>query len=58
MQLHYYHNKPVELRLPDKKIIVGVVAGVTCEGQLTLKTANGLQNFAIGDISLRSRISG
>lgn len=58
MQLHYYHNKPVELRLPDKKTIVGVVAGVTSEGQLILKTVNGLQNFAIGDISLRSKISG
>lgn len=57
MRLHYYHNKSVELHLPNKKTIVGVVAGVTNEGQLILKTANGLQNFAIGDISLRSKVS-
>lgn len=56
MRLHCHQNQPVVLHMPNKKIIEGVAVGVTNEGQLILKTDSGLHNFAIGDISLRSKL--
>lgn len=50
---HVYHRRPVTLLMPDAREIPGLVQGVTEEGALLVQTADGLQRFSSGEISLR-----
>lgn len=57
---HFYQNKPVQLSLPDGKLVQGYVRGVNQDGALLieLKSAEGSQTemriFHAGEISLRN----
>lgn len=50
---HVYQNRQVKMLLPDGSQTVGVVRGVTEEGALQVETAQGMQVFNAGEISLR-----
>jgi BirA family biotin operon repressor/biotin-[acetyl-CoA-carboxylase] ligase len=39
--------------LPDGREMLGVVNGIAPDGVLLVETANGLQRFSAGEISLR-----
>jgi BirA family biotin operon repressor/biotin-[acetyl-CoA-carboxylase] ligase len=43
----------VNLLMPDAREIPGVVQDVTEDGALLVQTADGLQRFSSGEISLR-----
>jgi len=57
---HLYHNQPVQLLLPDGKMIQGIARGVNQDGALLLEaksTASGqpeINIFHAGEISMRS----
>ena len=51
---HAYEGKPVRLIMPDGREAHGVVNGVASDGVLLVETANGLQRFSAGEISLRA----
>jgi BirA family biotin operon repressor/biotin-[acetyl-CoA-carboxylase] ligase len=51
---HAYEGKPVRLIMPDGRETHGVVNGVAADGVLLVETANGLQRFSAGEISLRA----
>lgn len=53
--LHAYENHPVRLSMPDGREIEGVAGGIAADGALLVNTVEGLQRFAAGDVSLRSR---
>lgn len=50
---HRYQDRSVRMLLPDGTSADGVVRGVTEEGALRVETAQGLQVFNAGEISLR-----
>ncbi len=56
---HVFHNKPVQLMLPDGNIMKGIVRGVSQDGALLLETASAesgiaeIRVFHAGEISLR-----
>lgn len=50
---HVYQNRQVKMLLPDGSQAVGVVCGVTEDGALQVETAQGMQVFNAGEISLR-----
>lgn len=50
---HAYHEQNVRMLMPDGREIHGVVQGITEDGSLLVATANGLQRFISGEISLR-----
>jgi BirA family biotin operon repressor/biotin-[acetyl-CoA-carboxylase] ligase len=50
---HVYQNRQVKMLLPDGSQAIGVVRGVTEDGALQVETAQGLQVFNAGEISLR-----
>ncbi len=50
---HAYHEKDVRMLMPDGREIHGVVMGITEDGSLLVETADGLQRFISGEISLR-----
>jgi BirA family biotin operon repressor/biotin-[acetyl-CoA-carboxylase] ligase len=50
---HLFQQRSAKLFMPDGKIVEGVVRGVTDEGALRLETAQGVQVFNAGEISLR-----
>lgn len=52
-QHHAYHQQDVRMLMPDGRAIHGVVQGVTEDGSLLVTTADGLQRFTSGEISLR-----
>lgn len=54
MQHHAYHLQQVRMLMPDGREIQGIVQGIAEDGTLLVKTANGLQRFTSGEISLRS----
>ncbi len=51
---HAWHNRPVQLQLPDGASVTGIARGVTEEGALQLETKQGMLRFNVGEISLRS----
>lgn len=51
---HLLQQRAARLLMPDASIVTGVVQGVTNEGALCLETAQGVQIFNAGEISLRS----
>jgi BirA family biotin operon repressor/biotin-[acetyl-CoA-carboxylase] ligase len=60
-RLHYYHNKSVQLLLPDGKMVQGIVRGVNQDGALMVELASvsgssvEIKAFHAGEISLRSQ---
>lgn len=50
---HALHGQPARLSMPDGKMVIGTVRGVTDEGALLLETTQGVQTFNVGEISLR-----
>jgi BirA family transcriptional regulator, biotin operon repressor / biotin---[acetyl-CoA-carboxylase] ligase len=56
---HFYQNKPVQLLLPDGKIIQGVVRGVNQNGALLVEVASAtgaeteIRAYHTGEISIR-----
>ncbi|MFZ3087726.1 MAG: bifunctional biotin--[acetyl-CoA-carboxylase] ligase/biotin operon repressor BirA [Methylotenera sp.] len=52
-QHHAYHNQAVRMLMPDGREVHGVVQGIAEDGSLLVTTADGLQRFISGEISLR-----
>jgi len=52
-QHHAYHEQNVRMLMPDGREIHGVVKGITEDGSLLVTTAEGVQRFISGEISLR-----
>jgi BirA family biotin operon repressor/biotin-[acetyl-CoA-carboxylase] ligase len=52
-QHHAYHEQDVRMLMPDGRQIHGVVQGITEDGSLLVTTAEGIQRFISGEISLR-----
>jgi BirA family biotin operon repressor/biotin-[acetyl-CoA-carboxylase] ligase len=52
-QHHAYHEQNVRMLMPDGREIHGVVQGITEDGSLLVTTAEGVQRFITGEISLR-----
>jgi BirA family biotin operon repressor/biotin-[acetyl-CoA-carboxylase] ligase len=50
---HAYQQQQVHMLLPDGREMLGVVNGIAPDGVLLVETANGLQRFSAGEISLR-----
>jgi BirA family biotin operon repressor/biotin-[acetyl-CoA-carboxylase] ligase len=50
---HVYQGRQVRMLLPDGTQVGGIVHGVTDEGALRVETAQGVQVFNAGEISLR-----
>lgn len=55
IKFHAYHEKEVNLMMPDGSVIEGIVDGVTDDGSICLLTSTGKKSFHIGDMSLRLR---
>jgi BirA family biotin operon repressor/biotin-[acetyl-CoA-carboxylase] ligase len=53
---HGWQDKPVQLLLPDGSKMKGVARGVDDTGALRVETAQGMQNFNAGGISLRKGV--
>lgn len=53
MAQHAYENHPVRLLMPDGREIDGLAGGIATDGALLVHTADGLQRFAAGEVSLR-----
>jgi BirA family biotin operon repressor/biotin-[acetyl-CoA-carboxylase] ligase len=53
---HAYHLQPVRMLMPDGREVHGIVQGIAEDGTLLVETANGLQPFTSGEISLRNII--
>ncbi len=51
---HALQNQPVCMLLPDGSSVAGIARGVTEDGALKLETAQGVQFFNAGEVSLRS----
>lgn len=54
-QYHAYHAKAVRLLFPDGHEQHGIVQGVANDGVLLVDTAQGVQRFSSGEISLRGQ---
>jgi BirA family biotin operon repressor/biotin-[acetyl-CoA-carboxylase] ligase len=54
---HAYHNRPVLMLLPDGREAHGVVTDIAPDGVLLVETANGIQRFSAGEISLRGSMA-
>lgn len=52
---HAYHEKPVKLLHPDGRETLGVVRSIAEDGVLLVETAQGVQRFMSGEISLRAQ---
>lgn len=53
LQHHTYHEQDVRMLMPDGREIHGVVQGIAEDGSLLVETAEGIQRFMSGEISLR-----
>jgi BirA family biotin operon repressor/biotin-[acetyl-CoA-carboxylase] ligase len=51
-QYHVYQNKPVQLRMPDGKLIGGIARGVSENGELCLENAQGIRRFNAGEVGM------
>lgn len=52
-QQHAYHQQQVRMLMPNGSEILGVVQGIAVDGSLQIETAQGLQTFSSGEVSLR-----
>jgi BirA family biotin operon repressor/biotin-[acetyl-CoA-carboxylase] ligase len=50
---HAYHGQPVRMIMPDGRIIEGIAEGIAADGALQVRTAEGVQRFTAGEISMR-----
>jgi BirA family biotin operon repressor/biotin-[acetyl-CoA-carboxylase] ligase len=50
---HAYHGQPVCMVMPDGRIIEGIAEGIAADGALQVRTAEGVQRFTAGEISMR-----
>jgi BirA family biotin operon repressor/biotin-[acetyl-CoA-carboxylase] ligase len=53
-ELHAQQGQPVQLLLPDGKIITGIARGVAEDGALLLESASGESRYHSGEVSLRA----
>ncbi|HEV7820839.1 MAG TPA: biotin--[acetyl-CoA-carboxylase] ligase [Burkholderiales bacterium] len=49
-----YHNRSVQIALPDGSVVNGKAAGIAENGAFVLATSGGKLNFHSGDVSLRA----
>lgn len=49
-QYHAYQNQPIQLRMPDGKIISGIARGVSESGELCMEGAQGVRCFNSGEV--------
>jgi len=52
--LHAHQDRPVQLLLPDGRIMGGIARGVAEDGALLLETAAGMTRHHSGEVSLRA----
>jgi BirA family biotin operon repressor/biotin-[acetyl-CoA-carboxylase] ligase len=52
---HIHAGRPVVMLMPDGKRSEGIALGVTDEGALRVRTADGVREFHSGEVSLRGR---
>lgn len=50
---HAFHDKPVQVLLPDGRTASGTVAGIDTEGALVLESGGRALRFVSGEVSLR-----
>jgi BirA family biotin operon repressor/biotin-[acetyl-CoA-carboxylase] ligase len=50
---HAYHGQPVRMVMPDGRILEGIAEGIAADGALQVRTAEGVQRFTAGEISMR-----
>jgi len=50
---HAYHGQAVRMVMPDGRVIEGIAEGVAADGALQVRTAEGVQRFTAGEISMR-----
>jgi len=50
---HAYHGQPVRMIMPDGRIIEGIAEGIAADGALQVRSADGVQRFTAGEISMR-----
>jgi BirA family transcriptional regulator, biotin operon repressor / biotin---[acetyl-CoA-carboxylase] ligase len=53
-QYHAHQNKPIQLRMPDGKIISGIARGVSESGELCLENAQGVRRFNSGEVGVQA----
>ena len=51
---HAHQRKAVRLSLPDRTTVQGIAEGVAPDGALKIRSAAGLLQFCVGEISLRA----
>ena len=51
---HAHQMKSVRLSLPDRSTVQGIAEGVAADGALKIRSATGLLQFCVGEISLRA----
>lgn len=52
---HAYHKGAVRMLMPDGRAVEGIAEGVAPDGALLVRTAEGVQRFTAGEISMRGR---
>lgn len=52
-QMHAHQDAPVQLMLPDGRVVAGVARGAADDGALLLETKGGIERFHSGEVSLR-----
>jgi len=51
---HAHQARPVSLQIGQGELITGIALGVDAQGALQVETANGVQTFHSGEVSLRA----
>ena len=47
---HIHQNQPIHLRMADGSVVCGIARGVSDNGELRLKTAQGIRQFNSGEV--------
>jgi BirA family biotin operon repressor/biotin-[acetyl-CoA-carboxylase] ligase len=50
---HAHQGRPVQLHMPDDTTVSGIARGVNDNGELCLKTAQGMRHFNSGEVGVR-----
>jgi BirA family transcriptional regulator, biotin operon repressor / biotin---[acetyl-CoA-carboxylase] ligase len=53
-QHHAYQNKPIQLRMPDGKVVSGTARGVSESGELCLENAQGVRRYNSGEVGVHA----
>ena len=53
-QYHAQQNAPVQLQMPDGRLIYGIARGVSNSGELMLETQGGIRQFNSGEVGVRT----